>query len=178
MDTNILCNYIHMNVEFSIQMGKDSIEYEEHHWIYLLYWHFDLDDRIHFSDVIDIQVWYFSKEWFQAFCSICRHGNVHEHGGNGSGQGSMNQETEKKKPHIKKPLNAFMLFMKEQRASVVAECTLKESAAINQILGRKVRFVFFLHSYPKAISPNFSLYVHPVQESHGTWQSYIICICK
>ncbi|CAF0840494.1 unnamed protein product, partial [Didymodactylos carnosus] len=42
-----------------------------------------------------------------------------------------------KKPHIKKPLNAFMLFMKEQRAKVVSECTLRESAAINQILGRK-----------------------------------------
>lgn len=42
-----------------------------------------------------------------------------------------------KKPHIKKPLNAFMLFMKEQRAQVVSECTLRESAAINQILGRK-----------------------------------------
>lgn len=42
-----------------------------------------------------------------------------------------------KKPHIKKPLNAFMLYMKEMRAKVVAECTLKESAAINQILGRK-----------------------------------------
>lgn len=41
------------------------------------------------------------------------------------------------KPHIKKPLNAFMLYMKEQRAKVVSECTLKESAAINQILGRK-----------------------------------------
>ena len=45
---------------------------------------------------------------------------------------------EKKKPHIKKPLNAFMLYMKEMRAKVVAECTLKESAAINQILGRRV----------------------------------------
>ncbi|XP_042900997.1 protein pangolin, isoforms A/H/I/S isoform X2 [Parasteatoda tepidariorum] len=44
---------------------------------------------------------------------------------------------EKKKSHIKKPLNAFMLFMKEQRAQVVAECTLKESAAINQLLGKK-----------------------------------------
>jgi len=43
----------------------------------------------------------------------------------------------KKKPHIKKPLNAFMLYMKEMRPKVVAECTLKESAAINQILGRK-----------------------------------------
>uniref|UniRef100_A0A8C0ZDH4 HMG box domain-containing protein n=1 Tax=Cyanistes caeruleus TaxID=156563 RepID=A0A8C0ZDH4_CYACU len=30
-----------------------------------------------------------------------------------------------------------MLYMKEMRAKVVAECTLKESAAINQILGRR-----------------------------------------
>ena len=43
-----------------------------------------------------------------------------------------------KKPHIKKPLNAFMLFMKEKRAEVIKECTLKESAAINQILGKMV----------------------------------------
>lgn len=34
-----------------------------------------------------------------------------------------------------------MLYMKEQRAKVVSECTLKESAAINQILGRKVSHV-------------------------------------
>lgn len=40
--------------------------------------------------------------------------------------------------HIKKPLNAFMLYMKEMRPKIVAECTLKESAAINQILGRRV----------------------------------------
>ena len=46
-------------------------------------------------------------------------------------------EPKSKKPHVKKPLNAFMLFMKEQRAQVVSECTLRESAAINQILGRK-----------------------------------------
>ena len=43
--------------------------------------------------------------------------------------------------YIKKPLNAFMLFMKEMRQRVIDECTLKESAAINQILGRKVRAV-------------------------------------
>ncbi|XP_074069656.1 transcription factor 7 isoform X1 [Macrotis lagotis] len=47
------------------------------------------------------------------------------------------QEKEVKKPTIKKPLNAFMLYMKEMRAKVIAECTLKESAAINQILGRR-----------------------------------------
>lgn len=49
------------------------------------------------------------------------------------------QQKEPKKPVIKKPLNAFMLYMKEMRAKVIAECTLKESAAINQILGRRVR---------------------------------------
>ncbi|XP_052443722.1 transcription factor 7-like 2 isoform X2 [Carassius gibelio] len=49
----------------------------------------------------------------------------------------MKREKEPKKPVIKKPLNAFMLYMKEMRAKVIAECTLKESAAINQILGRR-----------------------------------------
>ena len=58
------------------------------------------------------------------------------------------------KPHIKKPLNAFMLYMKEQRAKVVSECTLKESAAINQILGRKVRKKFSL------IFPVFLTFLH------------------
>jgi len=39
--------------------------------------------------------------------------------------------------HVKKPLNAFMLYMKEMRPKIAAECTLKESAAINQILGKR-----------------------------------------
>ena len=50
---------------------------------------------------------------------------------------NQNDYDKSKKTHIKKPLNAFMLFMKEMRSRVVAECTLKESAAINQILGRR-----------------------------------------
>ena len=49
-------------------------------------------------------------------------------GGGGSG-------ARQRKVYIKKPLNAFMLFMKEMRQKVIDECTLKESAAINQILG-------------------------------------------
>ena len=60
-----------------------------------------------------------------------------------------------KKPHIKKPLNAFMLYMKEMRAKVVAECTLKESAAINQILGRKVGCCFIVHVF---FSNNFLIF--------------------
>ncbi|XP_020809998.1 protein pangolin, isoforms A/H/I/S isoform X2 [Drosophila serrata] len=56
---------------------------------------------------------------------------------NQSNDSSKDISNDKKKPHIKKPLNAFMLYMKEMRAKVVAECTLKESAAINQILGRR-----------------------------------------
>ena len=35
-----------------------------------------------------------------------------------------------------------ILKWQEMRPKVVAECTLKESAAINQILGRKVRNIF------------------------------------
>jgi hypothetical protein len=55
------------------------------------------------------------------------------------------QQREKKKvPYVKKPLNAFMLFMREQRQKVIEECTLKESAAINQILGRKVSILLWV----------------------------------
>lgn len=59
-------------------------------------------------------------------------------GGGGEGGHASRRSQADKKPHIKKPLNAFMLYMKDMRANVVAECTLKESAAINQILGRRV----------------------------------------
>ncbi|CAG0893857.1 unnamed protein product [Darwinula stevensoni] len=60
----------------------------------------------------------------------------HHHPHQGSSPSSSSSDR-KKQPHVKKPLNAFMLYMKEMRAKVVAECTLKESAAINQILGRR-----------------------------------------
>lgn len=62
------------------------------------------------------------------------------------------REKEAKKPTIKKPLNAFMLYMKEMRAKVIAECTLKESAAINQILGRRVRARRAQRHRPRAAS--------------------------
>ncbi|KAK9525147.1 hypothetical protein VZT92_017475 [Zoarces viviparus] len=38
---------------------------------------------------------------------------------------------------VKKPLNAFMLFMKEMRHKVLEEGRERESAAINRILGRR-----------------------------------------
>ncbi|MEQ2197525.1 hypothetical protein XENOCAPTIV_030841, partial [Xenoophorus captivus] len=40
---------------------------------------------------------------------------------------------------VKKPLNAFMLYMKEMRHQVQQEGREKESSAINRILGRKLR---------------------------------------
>lgn len=39
---------------------------------------------------------------------------------------------------VKKPLNAFMLFMKEMRHQVLQEGLERDSAAINRILGRRV----------------------------------------
>jgi len=66
------------------------------------------------------------------------HGHHGHRGGGGvSGGHHHEKESKKKENHIKKPLNAFMLYMKEMRPVVQAECTLKESAAINQILGRR-----------------------------------------
>ena len=52
---------------------------------------------------------------------------------------SLSSKVTEKKPHVKKPLNAFMLFMKEKRAEVIEEFALKESAAVNRILGKRVR---------------------------------------
>lgn len=52
---------------------------------------------------------------------------------------SQQEKEDEKKPHIKKPLNAFMLYMREERPKVVAQCKVKESATINQILGQRVR---------------------------------------
>ena len=71
-------------------------------------------------------------------CFLYRHPLLHGH--DQSSNSDNQTEVTPKKPHIKKPLNAFMLFMKEMRAKVAAECTLKESAAINQILGRRVSY--------------------------------------
>ncbi|KAM4532038.1 transcription factor 7-like 1-A [Fundulus diaphanus] len=56
---------------------------------------------------------------------------------------SEHDREEERKPHIKKPLNAFMLYMREERPKVVAQCKVKESATINQILGQR------WHSLPK-----------------------------
>lgn len=61
-------------------------------------------------------------------------------GGGGCGPGGLGvpmTRAERRMVHIKKPLNAFMLFMRDQRAKVMAESSLKESAAINQLLGAR-----------------------------------------
>lgn len=47
------------------------------------------------------------------------------------------EKEDERRPHIKKPLNAFMLYMREERPKVVAQCKVKESATINQILGQR-----------------------------------------
>ena len=57
-----------------------------------------------------------------------------------------------------------MLFMKEMRSKVVDECTLKESAAINQILGRKVgitgHLIFdYRYSVTMTTFPNYHRHV-------------------
>lgn len=49
------------------------------------------------------------------------------------------EKEDDKRFYIKKPLNAFMLYMREERPKVVAQCNVKESATINQILGQRVR---------------------------------------
>lgn len=62
---------------------------------------------------------------------------------------------------VKKPLNAFMIFMREQRPIVMRESNLKESAAINQLLGTCTCSPRAPVSCPEAL-PSFSF---PFQSS-------------
>ena len=67
------------------------------------------------------------------------------------------QELKELRLRVKKPLNAFMVFMREQRAKVMAETDVRESAAINQILGR---YLSFFSTIPTIHSPlNFPFLV-------------------
>lgn len=71
----------------------------------------------------------------QSYFSQLQEGHHGHH--NGAPPSPSSEPPSKRIPRVKKPLNAFMLFMKEMRQKVIEECTLKESAAINQILGRR-----------------------------------------
>ena len=44
----------------------------------------------------------------------------------------------KKEARIKKPLNAFMFFMKQNRQKIMQEHELRECSIVNQILGQEV----------------------------------------
>ncbi|KAF7217811.1 lymphoid enhancer-binding factor 1-like [Nothobranchius furzeri] len=43
------------------------------------------------------------------------------------------------RPYVKKPPNAFMIFLRDQRPKVVAELNLTDSAAVNAIVGQRWR---------------------------------------
>ena len=84
----------------------------------------------------------------------------------------------KNETHIKKPLNAFMLYMKEMRPVVQAECTLKESAAINQLLGRRVRQQVWIFFNLESLIPLFRLYVKVLFDAfnvYGVCLLFAIC---
>ena len=86
----------------------------------------------------NLESWDLSYVFSSIGCLLLPCRQHHHLGDNGENADSHHMSSKKKVPHVKKPLNAFMLFMKEMRAKVIEECALKESAAINQILGRRV----------------------------------------
>lgn len=50
----------------------------------------------------------------------------------------MDLDKEVEKPYIKKPPNAFMIFMKEQRSKILPEILKQGSGAVNAVLGKMV----------------------------------------
>lgn len=54
------------------------------------------------------------------------------------------------RPYVKKPLNAFMIFRKEQRQIVMDETNIRDSASVNAIVGKKVScLIIMLKIYSK-----------------------------
>lgn len=49
------------------------------------------------------------------------------------------QQNQVRHQHIKKPLNPFMIYMQKRRPEIVKQGIIKESAAINQMLGQQWR---------------------------------------
>lgn len=50
----------------------------------------------------------------------------------------MQEEVEGSQPYVKKPLNAFMVFMKEQRPYIDLELKSKGNGVVNMYLAQKV----------------------------------------
>lgn len=50
----------------------------------------------------------------------------------------MQEQLEKNRPYIKKPLNAFMVFMREQRPHIDEEVKRKGNGVVNMHLAQKV----------------------------------------
>lgn len=65
--------------------------------------------------------------------NICVHSGVSQH----------DEQLDEDRPYVKKPLNAFMIFRKEQRPIVMDETNIRDSASVNAIVGKKVSgFIF------------------------------------
>lgn len=72
-------------------------------------------------------------------------------------------------PYIKKPLNAFMIFRKEERENVMAEVKITDSATVNSILGRRVSASA---SAPTHKSDLTHIRKHPTGQTHQTRQGF------
>lgn len=73
----------------------------------------------------------------------------------------------KKETRIKKPLNAFMFFMKENRQKIMQKHELRECSIVNQILGQEVCMKHMQHTYVVSGLPkNYKLewWIRPSQK--------------
>lgn len=58
----------------------------------------------------------------------------------------MHEEREGSRPYVKKPLNAFMVFMKEQRPYIDVELKSKGNGVVSMYLAQKVSPVYTVFS--------------------------------
>lgn len=59
----------------------------------------------------------------------------------------VHEEVEGTRPYVKKPLNAFMVYMKEQRPYIDLELKSKGNGVVNMYLAQKVCYLYIVYSY-------------------------------
>lgn len=82
---------------------------------------------------VELSITSVSDVWIMLFFFVCLFVSVSDRKIN------QTERPQKKQAYIKKPLNAFMLFMKEQRPTVRPAIRCQGSGAVNAFLGTVVR---------------------------------------